>query len=67
MFEAAGDLCLSHRLRAYNAVQLACALALREYALINQAPLPILVCADRGLLDVAGVEGLQIENPNNYP
>jgi hypothetical protein len=35
--------------------------------LINQAPLPILVCADRGLLDVAGVEGLQIENPNNYP
>jgi predicted nucleic acid-binding protein len=67
MFEAAGDLCLSHRLRAYDAVQLACALALREYALINQAPLPILVCADRGLLDVAGVEGLQIENPNNYP
>jgi hypothetical protein len=24
---------------------------------LNQAPLPIFVCADRGLLDVAGVEG----------
>jgi hypothetical protein len=67
VFEAADDLCLSHRLRAYDAVQLSCALALREYALLNQAPLPIFVCADRDLLDVAGVEGLQFENPNNYP
>jgi predicted nucleic acid-binding protein len=67
VFEAAGDLCLSHRLRAYDAVQLACSLALREDALVNQAPLPIFVCADMGLLDVAGIEGLQVENPNNYP
>ena len=27
----------------------------------------IFVCADVGLLDIAGVEGLQVENPNNYP
>jgi hypothetical protein len=50
-----------------DAVQLACVLALHEYALVNQAPLPIFVCADVGLLDVAGVEGMQVENPNNYP
>ena len=67
VYEAVGDLCLSHRLRAYDAVQLACALALREYALMNQASLPIFVCADQGLLDIAGAAGLLVENPNNYP
>ena len=67
VYEAAGDLCLSHRLRAYDAVQLACVLALRQVALANQAPEPIFACADVGLLDIAGVEGLQVENPNNYP
>jgi len=67
LYNAAGDLCRSHRLRAYDAVQLACILALRQYTLANQAPEPIFVCADVGLLDIAGVEGLQVENPNNYP
>jgi uncharacterized protein len=67
LYHAAGDLCRSHRLRAYDAVQLACALALRQYTIANQAPDPIFVCADVGLLDIAGVEGLQRENPNNYP
>jgi uncharacterized protein len=67
LYDAAGDLCRSHRLRAYDAVQLACVLALRQYTLANQAPEPILVCSDVGLLDIAGVEGLQAENPNNYP
>jgi predicted nucleic acid-binding protein len=67
LYNAAGDLCRSHRLRAYDAVQLACVLALRQYTLANQAPEPIFVCADVGLLDIADVEGLQGENPNNYP
>jgi uncharacterized protein len=67
LYYDAGDLCRSHRLRAYDAVQLACVLALREYTLANNAPEPIFVCADIGLLDVANVEGLQVENPNNYP
>ena len=66
VYEAAGDLCLSHRLRAYDAVQLACVLALRQVAVANKAPEPIFVCADVGLLDIAGVEGLHVENPNNY-
>jgi predicted nucleic acid-binding protein len=67
LYNAAGDLCRSHRLRAYDAVQLACVLALRQDTLANQAPEPIFVCADVGLLDIAGVEGLLGENPNTYP
>lgn len=27
----------------------------------------IFVCADVSLLDIAGAEGLQAENPNDYP
>ena len=64
LYNTAGDLCRSHRLRAYDAVQLACVLALRDYTQINQAPPPIFVCADVGLLDVANAEGVQVENPN---
>jgi predicted nucleic acid-binding protein len=67
LYTSAGDLCRSHRLRAYDAVQLACVLALRQYTLDNRAPEPIFVCADIGLFDIAGVEGLRVENPNNYP
>src|SRR5947209_17339968 len=67
LYISAGDLCRSHRLRAYDAVQLACTLALREYTLANHVSELIFVCADVSLLDIAGVEGLQVENPNNYP
>lgn len=66
IYTFAGDLCRSHRLRAYDAVQLACALAIRVAAIANQAPEPIFVCADLGLLAVATNEGLGVENPNNY-
>ena len=66
LYNAAGDLCRSHRLRAYDAVQLACVLALRQFALANNALEPIFVRADIGLLDVAGAEGVQVENPNVY-
>src|SRR5437588_11483345 len=63
LYTSAGDLCRSHRLRAYDAVQLACTLALREYTLANHVSELIFVCADVSLLDIAGVEGLQVENP----
>ncbi len=66
LYNSAGDLCRLHRLRAYDAVQLAGVLALRHYTLASQVPEPIFVCADAGLLDIAGVEGLQVENPSNY-
>jgi uncharacterized protein len=67
LYISAGDLCRSHRLRAYDAVQLACTLALREDTLAHQVSEPIFVCADVGLLDIAAAVGLRVENPNNYP
>src|SRR5947209_15742193 len=67
LYVAAGDLCRSHRLRAYDAVQLACALGLRDRAQARQGPAPIFVCADSNLLSIAAAEGLSVENPNSYP
>jgi predicted nucleic acid-binding protein len=70
LYMAAGDLCRTHRLRAYDAIQLACAIAVREDALGSQPPEAeppdvIFVSADHGLLTVALAEGFNIENPNN--
>jgi len=67
MYNFAGDLCRSYRLRAYDAVQLACALDLRNETLADQAPTPIFVSADINLSNIAATERLSIENPNNYP
>lgn len=64
---SAGNLCRLHRLRAYDAVQLAGALRLRDKALSNQAPPPIFVSSDNNLINISLAEGLAVENPNNYP
>lgn len=73
LYLAAGDLdlCRTHRLRAYDAIQLACAIAVREDAFGDQPPEAespdvIFTSADRGLLTVALAEGFTVENPNNY-
>ena len=66
-YTKAGDLCRVHRLRAYDAVQLACALHLRDETRKKKLPDPILVCADNNLLSIASAEGLDIDNPNSYP
>lgn len=71
LYTAAGDLCRSHRLRAYDAVQLACALAVHEDVLAAQPPDAeppdlFFVSADLGLLTIARAEGFSSENPNNY-
>src|SRR5947209_1704108 len=62
-YTSAGDLCRTHRLRAYDAVQLASALDLREEALADELAAPIFVCADVDLSNVATAEGLGVENP----
>jgi len=67
IYTYAGDLCRSHRLRAYDAVQLACVLDLRIATWASQSFPPIFVCADLNLIAIATVEGLRIENPENYP
>jgi predicted nucleic acid-binding protein len=66
MCTAAGDLCRIHRLRAYDAMQLTCALDLRDEAKTRDVPELVFVCADNNLLNVARAEGLMVENPNNY-
>jgi uncharacterized protein len=66
IYTAAGNLCRSHRLRAYDAVQLACVLGLRDETVASETSMPIFICADNGLIDIAVTEKLSIENPNNY-
>jgi uncharacterized protein len=71
LYTAAGDLCRSHRLRAYDAVQLACALAVYQDVFVAHPPDVeppdfLFVSADTGLLAVARDVGLRSENPNTY-
>ena len=63
----AAVLCRVHPLRAYDAVQLASALAQREDDLAVGQPASTFVCADVNLLSVAQAEGLTTENPNGHP
>lgn len=67
IYEHAGDLCLMHPLRAYDAIQLACALTARDDAVRAQVALPIFVSADADLLSAATAEGLAADNPGNHP
>ncbi len=67
MYTFAGNLCRSHRLRAYDAVQLACMLDLRNDSSMKKAPPPVFVCADNNLVNIAIAEGLSTVNPNDYP
>ena len=59
-------MCRTYRLRAYDAMQLAVAIAIREKAVNSKAPLPIFVCADNQIVTIAASEGFDVENPNNY-
>jgi hypothetical protein len=63
----ASTLCQTHPLRAYDAVQLACALIFRDEELAAGRPAPVFVCADTQLLTIASAEGLGAENPNLHP
>ena len=61
------ELAIPHSLRGYDAVQLAAALYVRDQRLSLGASPPTLVAADKELNAAAIVEGLLVENPNNYP
>jgi predicted nucleic acid-binding protein len=63
----AATLCRAHPLRAYDAVQLGCALTRRDDDLAAGHPAPTFVCADAGLLTIAQAEGFTVENPNAFP
>lgn len=67
VYVRAGDLCIRHPLRAYDSVQLACALTARDDAATAGTPAPVFVCADSTLLAAASTEGLATENPHDHP
>ncbi len=56
----------NHRLRGYDAVQLATALTTNEALLAADVSGLIFVAADNDLLSAAQAEGLPTENPNDY-
>ena len=67
LLSAAMNLATKHSLRGYDAVQLAAALEANDERIASGlAPLTI-VSADVDLNNAAQVEGLHIEDPNQYP
>lgn len=54
------------KLRGYDAVHLACALALNKPLIEHEMPPLVFVSADIDLLDAARAENLPTENPNDY-
>jgi predicted nucleic acid-binding protein len=55
------------KLRGYDAVHMACALAVNEPLVNRNLPPLTFVCADNDLLTAAAAEGLATDNPNNHP
>lgn len=60
-------LATKHALRGYDAVQLAAALEANDETTTNGLSPITLVSADTELNIAAQAEGLNVENPNNYP
>lgn len=67
ILDQAAQLPLHHRLRGYDAIQLATALVANTRLTAAAAPALTFVAADGDLLAVAQAEGLPTENPNAYP
>ena len=67
IIDRAMDLAEKHQLRGYDSVHLAAALRLQEIRLTMELPVLTFVSADQDQLQVAVVEGLLVEDPNNYP
>ena len=55
-----------HGLRGYDAVQLACALFLRDQCRLSGLPDPQIITADTELNAAALADGLTVDNPNNH-
>jgi predicted nucleic acid-binding protein len=64
IIERAIQLTQNHRLRGYDAVQLATALITNEKLIIGRLPPLVFVTADNDLIDAAQSEGLSTDNPN---
>lgn len=64
IIRAAIDLTQRHKLRGYDAVQLATALAINVELVQKELPPLTFVSADEDLVAAAQAEGLPVENPN---
>lgn len=67
IIEEAVRLTETYALRGYDAIQLATALETNGKRLSDGLSGLIFVCADKELNAAAKLEGLNVENPNNYP
>jgi uncharacterized protein len=56
-----------HALRAYDALHVAWAMAVREAIERQQLSVPVFVAADDALLTVAAAEGFPVDNPLQHP
>ena len=63
----ANRLVQTYPLRAYDALHLACAHAVREALRQYGLPAPLFVAADDALLAAASAEGFPIDNPLHHP
>ena len=63
----ANALVQAHPLRAYDALHLACALAVRDALQPYGLPAPLFITADNVLLAAARAEGFVIDNPLQHP
>lgn len=66
IFDRAVDLTQNHRLRGYDAVQLATAFAANDSLVAADLPALSFVAADEDLVSAAQTEGLQTDNPNRH-
>lgn len=67
VLDRAVELTQNHRLRGYDAVQLASALVAADVMSASNLPLLTFVAGDGNLLTAATAEHLPIENPLNHP
>jgi predicted nucleic acid-binding protein len=63
----ANALVQAHPLRAYDALHLACALAVRSTLQQYGLPAPLFIAADDALLAAARAEGFAVDNPLRHP
>lgn len=67
IIDSAIQLTRRQRLRGYDAIHLACALALNRPLVENDLPALTFIAADGDLLAAATAEGLATDNPNLHP
>jgi len=67
VIDSAIQLTRRQKLRGYDAIHLACALALSKPLVDHGLPLLTFVAADDNLLAAVRSEGLATENPNDHP